>query len=448
MDTEYLKQVATNVLIVIVSAVLIVFAVYHIERGFAEGIETEPALLDDFAEALSVDAYILRSEQVLYSGTDGVINYLVGDGEKVAKGDEVADIYRSGSAGIRERIAAIDEKIAALERVENSAKYLSVSDVSNIDATIAALVRSASLEMSKNSFSAVGSISDELLYRMNLRQLLTGEKESFEGELASLRAQREAAVAELTDVSETVKTNVSAYYFYDGDGYESAFDFSDISALSYSDVDAMMSAQPEVLSGKEAGKLVLDYTWYVLLPTDSDTAAYFTEGDSYDIDFSASGTTVKMKLERVIHDTDRTSRAACLLFSSRVMPEGFDYTRMQPVSVDVKTYEGYRLPLSAVRLVDYGGEPVEGVYILYGNTVRFRRVEIVLSQDGYVLCRPSEESADAEDTDYVFPWVGDTEPDETEAPETEAWEAIPMLELYDLVIVSSKELYDGKIIID
>ncbi len=446
MDTEYLKQVFFNVMIVIVSVGLILFARHHIVKDLEDGIKTEPALIDSFSEVLNVDAYILRREEVLYSGTDGVLNYLVDDGEKVAVGDEVADVYRSGSGNIREKIAAIDEQIEALERVENTAKYLSVSDVVNVDSIIAELFVSSSLEMSKNNFFSASSVSDEILFRMNLRQLLTGEKESFGEELDALRAERAAAVAELIDVAETVDTDKSAYYFYDVDGYETAFSFDDIDKLAYDDLKTMMSSSPTLLSGKEAGKLVLGYTWYAMLPTDSETAAYFTEGYKYELDFSASGKKVSMKLERVIYDTDRTSKAACMIFSSSVMPDGFDYTRMQPVSVNVRTFEGYRLPLSAVRLVNYGDEPVEGVYILYGNIVRFRRVDIILSQDGYVLCKPAEKKAEEEDDGiYDFPIIGEVE---TEPPETEEWEKVPMLELYDLVIISAKELYDGKVIVD
>lgn len=443
MDTEYLKQVLINVAIVLLSAALMIYAGYHIVKSFSEDIETLPAVIDDFNEAISADAYILRREQVLYSNSGGVVNYLVRDGEKVAVGDEVADVYKSGSGNIRERIEAIDLKIESLERVENSVKYLAVSDVSNIDAVIKELVISASRDAAENSFSSVGSLADELLFRMNLRQLLTGEKDSFAEELAALKAERAAAVAELTDVSDTVKTNVSAYYFYEVDGYETAFSFDDINSLTYSDVESMTSAKPTLLSGKEAGKLVLDYKWYVLLPTDEATAAYFTVGKSYGLNFSASGTEVSMKLERVINDTDRSSGGVGLLFSSEIMPDGFDYTRMQPVSVNVKKYEGYKLPLSAVRLVDYDGVTVEGVYILYGNTVRFRRIETILSQDGYVLCAPQR--TETEDSVFQFPIIGETE---TEAPETAAYETIPFLELYDLVIVSAKELYDGKIIVN
>lgn len=445
MDTEYLKQVFMNVAIVIVSVVIILFARHHIVKDFEDKVETQPAVLDDFNEALTVDAYILRREEVLYSSSTGVVNYLVDDGEKVAVGDEVADIYRSGNGSVRERIEAIDARIASLERVENSAKYLSVSDINKIDTIIENLIISASRETSKNGFVSASSLAEEILFRMNLRQLLTGEKESFTDELAALRAERAAAVAGLTDVAETVDTDVSAYYFYEVDGYETAFAFDDIDSLSYSDVKAMMSAQPTLLSGKEAGKLVLDYTWYALLPTDAETAAYFETGKSYDLDFSASGKTVSMTLKSVLVDTDRTSGVACLVFSSTVMPEDFDYMRMQPVSVNVKEYEGYKLPLGAVRIVDYDGVPVEGVYILYGNTVRFRRIDIILSQDGYVLCRPAEATEDEDDGIFDFPMVGETE---TEPPETALYETVPFLELYDLVIISAKELYDGKIIID
>lgn len=448
MDTEYLKRALINAVIIVLSVALMIYAGYHIVKSFSDDVETIIATVDDFDEAINADAYILRQEKVLYSNTGGVVNYLVGDGEKVAAGTEVADVYKSGSGNVRERIEAIDVMIESLERVENSAKYLSLSDIGKIDTAINEVIYSVSRKTAENDFSSVAALSEEQLFWMNLRQIMTGEADSFEEKLATLKAERAAAVAELTDVADTVKTDVSAYYFYEVDGYETAFAFDDVDSLSYSDVAQMMSSQPQSLSGKEAGKLVSDYIWYVALPIDQGTAEYFTVGESYVINFSASGSELSMKLEKVLSDSDRTTGNACLIFSSDFVLTDFDYTRMQPVSINVREYEGYKLPLSAVRVVDYDGVPVEGVYVLYGNTVRFRRIEIILSQDGYVLCASAESLAEADDGIYQFPLVGETEAPETEPAETELYETVPFLELFDLVIVSAKELYDGKIIVN
>lgn len=463
MDKEYLKQVFTYIVVSLVAIGLMIYVGYHMVSSFTAGVETQPAYIDTFNETFKADAYILRREEVLYSNTSGVVNYLIRDGGKAAVGDEVADVYRSGGDGVRERIDEIDRKIEALEKVEANTKYLSVSDAVKIDAEISELLISARKEIEDNSFSSAVSTSESILSEMNRRLIVTGEVEDFADEIERLKLERKLAISELTNVAETIKSEYSAYYFYDVDGYESAFAFDDIDSLSLADINAMTESQPETLTGREAGKIVFDYIWYIAVPTDYDSASFFTVGKNYDVNFGLNGEELSMQLYSVLKEEDKEA-GACLIFSSSVMPSGFEYTRMQPVTVTVRTYEGYRVPLSAVRMVEYDGVTVEGVYILYGNTVYFRRIDIILSQDGYVLCSSGGDDDDGSEENeyYDFPLIGaDTSSAETEPPpktetetetETEtavtvpSYEEIPYLNLYDMVITSSKNIYDGKIV--
>lgn len=447
MDKQYLKQVLIYVSVAVVAIAVMVYFGYHMISNFTADVDTQPAYIDSFSESVTGDAYILREEEVLYSGSRGVVNYLVADGAKVAVGDVVADVYRNGGADVRERIDEIDEEIERLTEVESRAKYLSVSDVNRIDAEIEELVLTARTQTAGNDLAAAAATAEEIRLLMDMRRIVTGEIESYEAELASLRAERQSVVAQLSDVAETLKSKHSAYYFYEVDGYESAFSFENIDSLTLDDIDAMVSAEPSALTGYEAGKLVFDYNWYVAVPTDKASLQFFTVGKSYTLEFGSETAEIPMKLYSVITDTGGQTDEACLIFTTSDMPEDFEYSRMQPVSIDVKTYEGYKVPLSAVRAVDYDGVTVEGVYVLYGNTVTFRRIDIILRQDGYVLCRAeTEDEEEDDDGGYVeFPIIGETEA-ETEPPE--AHELIPFLQMYDLVITSAKGLYEGKIIAD
>ncbi len=450
MDREYLKRVVLYVFVSVLAIGVIVYVGVHMVRGFTADIETQTAYIDTFSESVTLDAYIMRHEEVVGAGADGTVNYLVGDGEKVAVGDEVADICRGGAGGIRERIAEIDAQIKRLEAVQSGARYSSVSDATNIEANIRELTVNVSRRVAEGDIASASVASAQLLSELCRHDIVTGKIDGFDGEIASLRAERESLTSQLTDVARTIVTDKSAYFFYDVDGYEDAFAFDDIDEVTLDDIYAMTEAS--VKTGSDAiGKLVTDYMWYAAVTTDRRTALYFTEGKSYDIMFGSEGVTLPMMCSRVltVKGTDDESRAA-VIFACSVMPEDFSYTRMQPVTVTVQSYEGYRVPISAVRVVKYGDDDVNGVYILYGQVVYFRRIEIVLSQDGYVLCDShADETVEVED--YAgFPEVGDggvvkeTEPPETEKPPEYA--SVPFLQLYDQVIVSARGLYDGKIV--
>ena len=106
-----------------------------------------------------------------------------------------------------------------------------------------------------------------------------------------------------------------------------------------------------------------------------------------------------------------------LVFKTDVMPSGFNYLRKQNVQIIEESYTGYKVPSNAVRVIN--GK--KGVYILSGNTVKFKEITVLVEQDGYFIVE--ERPSYYEDPDCY-----------------------DKLGLYDMIIVSGKNLYDGKII--
>ena len=92
----------------------------------------------------------------------------------------------------------------------------------------------------------------------------------------------------------------------------------------------------------------------------------------------------------------------------------FNFMREHVVEITIKDYSGLRIKKEALRIVD--GE--EGVYVLEGNTVKFKRVQKIYENDGYYVVSKN----DTKESD------------------------IPYIEMYDAVINNGKELYDGKVI--
>jgi hypothetical protein len=119
-----------------------------------------------------------------------------------------------------------------------------------------------------------------------------------------------------------------------------------------------------------------------------------------------------MILDRIILQAD--DDRVVLVFRTNTIPEHFSFLRRQTVQIVTDTWKGYKVPLSAVRIVD----GVQGVYVLEGYIVEFRRIVPMREIDGYFICR--ENSGSKDDAD--------------------------MLKLYDHIIINGKNLYSGKII--
>lgn len=63
------------------------------------------------------------------------------------------------------------------------------------------------------------------------------------------------------------------------------------------------------------------------------------------------------------------------------MPEGFDYARVQSVKLVMGQTAGYRVPLQAL----HTQQGLDGVYVLSGSQVIFRRVTVLHRGDGYAV---------------------------------------------------------------
>lgn len=81
------------------------------------------------------------------------------------------------------------------------------------------------------------------------------------------------------------------------------------------------------------------------------------------------------------------------------------------MTVVKKEYSGLKIPKSALRVVN----SKRGVYVLTGMQVKFVEVNVIYSDDDYMICEKQTEDE-------------------------------KVLRLYDEVIVKGKNLYDGKIV--
>ena len=164
------------------------------------------------------------------------------------------------------------------------------------------------------------------------------------------------------------------------------------------------------------GKLINSPEWYVLSEISADQLKKFTEGNTYPLTFPYnSDVVIKMKLERIIREN--SSESVVLVFKTNTMPDNFNYLRKQSVQIVEESYTGYKVPANALRVVD----GVKGVYILSGNTVKFKEVEVLVELNGYFIVK--EQPTYLEDENYN-----------------------KKLGLYDVIIISGKNLYDGKIV--
>ena len=399
------------------SVLMIFYIFYHLFGGADNDVKTTPAILVTKSNSTMLDGYIIRDETVLYSSIEGGVNYLFENGEKVNAGATIANVYSGeGAEEVSDKILAIDKKIDILENsgVSDKATKTDSNAIDNKITEIFYLIR----ERMENDDTEYGIYrKDEFLTYLNKRQVITQNLTGFEDQIVTLIREKETLSGQLVNLEENIVTDSSGYFYSDVDGYENIFKASLIADMNPDTYAQLVDSDPEELSTSlTVGKLVNSDVWYIVSEISREELRKFSEGNSYDVKFPFNAdTVVRMTLDKAIIDTE--SDKAILVLKTNVMPSGFKYLRKQNIQLVEENYTGYKIPANAVRVVD----GIKGVYILNGNTVSFKEIVVLAETDGFFIVK--EQPTYIEDEFYY-----------------------KKLGLYDNVIVSGKNLYDGKIV--
>lgn len=411
-----LADLVVHIATIAVAAAALAYLGYHFFEGFSADIETEYATIVTDSDVVPLDAYIMRSESVIFaaSATSGhSVGYVFSDGTKVHGGQVVANIY-TGDGSSDEAIVDLNRRIDLLES-SNLTDGMTSSDTYVIDSKIQNYYYLIHQSTLLGNYSNLTKRRDELLTLINKRRILTGATTGYSDRIESLTAERALLSAGQDTIAESVEAPYAGYFYSTTDGYESTFSASKVESLTLAEFDKMLSSQPTRYSDRAVGKMVSDFNWYIVCETTRDSLRYFTKGYSYYVNFPYNDDiSIKMTLSNVVSEVG-SDRVLLVLETERI-PEDFSFRRMQPVELVRSSYTGYRVPISAARLVD--GK--QGVYIMIGNTIEFREIDILLEMDGYYIVA---EQDPVNDPDYAS-----------------------KLGLYDQIVVSGKNLYDGKLI--
>lgn len=400
-----------RVMLGIVFVLIFVYTFYHMTSLFGEEIETYAAGITTERTVISEDAYLFRDETVLTSLYTGAVDYRVASGTKVAKDQELAAVYENGTAQTRQTLLVLDQQIALLEK--------------SVGSSLSALEMGALKQSVKNSYneivkllalreaSGLSGAREELLVGLNqMDGLSQGDQAEAYATLDALREQRSVLLAQGGD-SQLYRAEQSGYFYTQTDGCEEFFTLSAVQNLTPERFASLKESVAEASASEDAyGKISYSSEWMLVLPVDIKLRDYFELGQTYSAEFPQNDhVQIPITLENMIEDTERAQ--ILLVFSADRLPTDFSFDRCQGVRMEIDSISGIYVPKY---LVERSGG-ARGVYVLRGNVVYFRRIEIVYTGEDYYLVRSG-----IEDKEY------------------------PYLQVNDLIILNGKNMFDGRVL--
>ena len=415
------KQTIVNAVILTLCLVLCLYMAVQLSQNSSSTVSTQRTQTVTDSSYAYLEGYIFRNEQTLTTNSGTVVNYLVGDGEKVGVGQHFATLYSSTGLGSADRAQKEAQLLDLAERISLMESGLrqnnTSSDLSAVSKKIAEYYYSYSNATQSGDVAAAQKAGELLLSAMVEYSVGTGG-EAAKSMISELKRQQKELLESLGAPQELISEN-GFNFAYSSDGYESIFSSDKLDALTPNGLLELAGSAPESSTGRVIGRMIYTPKWYIAIPTNEATYLAFKEGAVYDVTFSDSnGVTVDMTLERICIDEEDENNAY-MLFSSYDLSVAAAFSRTQSVRIYMGSVSGYRVPKQAV----YKGEQYDYVYVLVGNMVELRRVAVKGEGNGYYIVNTYEE--DLRDN---------------------VWGEIPYLNINDLLITSGNDLYDGKLL--
>ncbi len=381
---SYTEKIVYIVVFVLVSAVVgcQVFMMMNSSH------DTEEAVLYTVSDSISFKGIFVRDETPIYYNGEGVVNYLVKDGEKAAKNSVVAEIYDTyDQIEYRNTIDNLKAELSELVRAQShgTTDYAQPGFISD---QIDEKYRSLLLAAANGDYSEFNELKSDMRTLMNIYNISVNAETDYKELEDQLNSEITSLSEKLTPPIGSVKVSKTGYFVSSLDGYESALTSGTIGELTAEDINQIIS-NPQVFEPINGtipiGKIFEIYKWQMIGVI--NTKNQFITENTYSMSISSSSKDYSVYIESM--QPTGNADEYIIILSCDEMDEALVKNRVERVEIDFGDYTGLKVPRDAIRFLD--GE--KGVYVMQGQTVKFKKISVIYEGDDFVL---SENTSDPE----------------------------------------------------
>ncbi len=401
-----------KILAAVAAVVVVGFFAAELYGLTAQSYNTETAYVQTVLETVDAEMFVIRDETLLTSNSSGVTVQLAENGERVSKGSSIAAVFSDEeTAGNYVEAASLRKKLEVYSSIDTQLTLDNVDMTKlalEIDSEFMALINAAYDE----NYSAIEDSKLVLNEKISRRQVSLGQAVDCKAKIAELTAQVTSLESAAT-VSSIISAQSAGYFAGEADGFENVLTVADIENLTTDMLQKAFDAKQAAVSENTIGKIINGYNWYVATVMDTGKVVGFDKGKEIKLILGSSDKqTVKTKVYSV---TAVEGNKSIVVFKCNLMNDELASLRKVSGKVVISEHTGLRISKDALRFDSDGNA---GVYVRRANIVNFRSVNVLYTDDKYIVAAPDE------DVKLAY----------------------PHLELYDEVIISGKDLSDGMVI--
>lgn len=407
----------TRILMLLVCLGVAVYFGYQSLRYLDDPLTTTAAYGYTVDETISASGYVVRSERVLEDEAGGLLRLARSEGERVSVGGTVASVYADQASLDRQNeIDALEARIGQLEYVQSAS--LSYEASAKLDNQIAQDLLAVRAALAAGRLDTVESRGGELR-ALVMKRDYTYSGDDLDGQLESLRQELKELRRQAAGTTRRISAPASGLYSAVVDGYETVLTPESVLEMSPSQLSAV---QPDGAAGSHVGKLILGDSWYYAASLRAGEIKDLQEAGSISLRFSKD---VARDLDVTIQSVSwEENGRSVVVFQGKYDLAQLTLLRQQTAEIILNTMSGIRVPQESLRVVpqSVAGEDGEerevqttGVYCVVGVKAIFKPVKVLYSGEGFALVQPAGAKK-------------------------------RVLRSGDEVIVTARDLYDGKVV--
>lgn len=357
---------------------------------------TESALMAEATSSGTLKGVFIRDEQVIKYSGNGVLSYNVSDGGKLGMGNVIAQAYPTDEQiSINREISNLENQLSILEKIQNQGTLESAQPLS-LSANIEENFRNYIYCRDMKDYDAIKSDLDNLLIQMSTYQIITNEVTDFNQQIEDINNELLQLRQQSVQPIEIILSDRPAYFASYCDGFEEILRKDNIHQLTIEQLNSINDTKST--DNTVVGKLIDGYSWYLAGIIDNSHHDYEV-GNWVRLRFEASADTYDAEIVD-IHDEGNSEQSIIILSCSQFNQELVQH-RCETVEIIRGDYKGLKVPRDAIRFKDVTEEVQDtsgdtettykevvnskGVYILKGEQVEFKKIDVIYEGSDYVL---------------------------------------------------------------
>lgn len=393
-------------LLIVFLVIYIFLQLYLVKANKIETVKANEGYIND---SILTNGIVCREEVVLNKPINGIIHYIVEDGNRLSSGMTIGEVYSSYND-----ILNLDEAEKIAHQLENVSIAKNFMSNTSVDISITRkqlnnqIINLASY-MSSQSYAEMENVIPELTLNLNKMNVATGKNNDFTSIEVELQEKLSTAKANITPAIDTLNTQTAGYFLSYTDGYESIATVDNFLNKSVDEgMDIITNPIQYTKTRDNYAKIITDYNWSVCAYVPNEVATNLTVNRNVRISTDIlSGNSQKAVIKHIVPFEDKT----LVVVECAIMDKNSASKRITDCEILFNQYKGIKIPKSALHIVD----EQMGVYIKYSKIVQFKKVKPIFEDNNYIVV-PMNTTSENE------------------------------VSLYDEVIVKGRNLYNGKYI--